>query len=488
MFSQCKNRESYPFWFEMAPLLLTVALLMVQFFVFKDYTPHVPLVIGICITGMFMALKGRKWAGMEQHMYRVMKVALPTTVIILCVGMMIAASIAAGTVQTVLVYGLSILKPTVFLPATCILTTVVSLATGTSWGTVGTVGLAMVGIGEALGVPMHWTVGAICSGAFFGDKMSPLSDTTNLSPAVAGTDIWAHIKAMLPNTIPAYAITIVVYTLVSLNYGSEGGAETLATRDHFLAVLHAHYKIGWLTLIPAVVVIYMGFRKYSVMGTLCTGVFLAALIAIVYQGVKVSAVSDILMNGFKAATGDTYMDKLLSKGGIMSMTWVIMMMMLSLAFVGCLEAYGTFRAILAKLNALIKSRFSLVATAASAVLIVGLVAGEVYTSIVLPGRLMKGKFAEMGYDRAILSRTLEDWGTLVSPLIPWNNGGAFVAGALGMSAFVYAPFALFCWLSPLVGLIYAGLGWFTPLDPRGPQTLADENMEEIADEVDDYMV
>ena len=488
MFSQCKNRESYPFWFEMAPLLLTVALLMVQFFVFKDYTPHVPLVIGICITGMFMALKGRKWAGMEQHMYRVMKVALPTTVIILCVGMMIAASIAAGTVQTVLVYGLSILKPTVFLPATCILTTVVSLATGTSWGTVGTVGLAMVGIGEALGVPMHWTVGAICSGAFFGDKMSPLSDTTNLSPAVAGTDIWAHIKAMLPNTIPAYAITIVVYTLVSLNYGSEGGAETLATRDHFLAVLHAHYKIGWLTLIPAVVVIYMGFRKYSVMGTLCTGVFLAALIAIVYQGVKVSAVSDILMNGFKAATGDTYMDKLLSKGGIMSMTWVIMMMMLSLAFVGCLEAYGTFRAILAKLNALIKSRFSLVATAASAVLIVGLVAGEVYTSIVLPGRLMKGKFAEMGYDRAILSRTLEDWGTLVSPLIPWNNGGAFVAGTLGMTAFVYAPFALFCWLSPLIGLIYAAFGWFTPKDPRGPQTLADEDMEEIADEVDDYMV
>ena len=488
LFSQYKNRSDYSFRFEVAPLSITVAILMVQFFVFKDYTPHVPLVIGICITGMFMALKGRKWAGMEQHMYRVMKVALPTTVIILCVGMMIAASIAAGTVQTVLVYGLSILKPTVFLPATCILTTVVSLATGTSWGTVGTVGHALVGIGEALGVPMHWTVGAICSGAFFGDKMSPLSDTTNLSPAVAGTDIWAHIKAMLPNTIPAYAITIVVYTLVSLNYGSEGGAETLATRDHFLAVLHAHYKIGWLTLIPAVVVIYMGFRKYSVMGTLCTGVSLAALIAIVYQGVKVSAVSDILMNGFKAATGDTYMDKLLSKGGIMSMTWVIMMMMLSLAFVGCLEAYGTFRAILAKLNALIKSRFSLVATAASAVLIVGLVAGEVYTSIVLPGRLMKGKFAEMGYDRAILSRTLEDWGTLVSPLIPWNNGGAFVAGALGMTAFVYAPFALFCWLSPLIGLIYAAFGWFTPLDPRGPQTLADENMEEIADEVDDYMV
>ena len=128
------------------------------------------------------------------------------------------------------------------------------------------------------------------------------------------------------------------------------------------------------------------------------------------------------------------------------------------------------------------------ATAASAVLIVGLVAGEIYTSLVLPGRLMKGKFAEMGYDRAILSRTLEDWGTLVSPLIPWNNGGAFVTATLGLSTFIYAPFALFCWLSPLIGLIYAALGWFTPKDPRGPQTLADEDMEEIADEVDDYMV
>lgn len=488
MFSHFKNRDHYPFWFELAPLLLTVALLMVQFFVFKDYTPHVPLVVGICITGIFMALKGRKWAGMEKHMYRVMKVALPTTVIILCVGMMIAASIAAGTVQTVLVYGLSILKPTVFLPATCILTTVVSLATGTSWGTVGTVGLAMVGIGEALGVPMHWTVGAICSGAFFGDKMSPLSDTTNLSPAVAGTDIWSHIKAMLPNTIPAYAITIVVYALVSLHYGGDAGEGSLATRELFRQLMMEHFRIGWITLIPAVVVIYMGFRKYSVMGTLCTGIFLAVLLAVVYQGVKLSAVSDILMNGFKAHTGQEAMDKLLSKGGIMSMTWVITMMMLSLAFVGCLEAYGTFRAILAKLNVLIRSRFSLVATAASAVLIVGLVAGEIYTSLVLPGRLMKGKFAEMGYDRAILSRTLEDWGTLVSPLIPWNNGGAFVTATLGLSTFIYAPFALFCWLSPLIGLIYAAFGWFTPKDPRGPQTLADEDMEEIADEVDDYMV
>ena len=196
----------------------------------------------------------------------------------------------------------------------------------------------------------------------------------------------------------------------------------------------------------------------------------------------------ILMNGYTATTGQEYVDKLLTKGGILNMGWVITMMFLSLAFVGVLEAYGTFHAILLKINKVIASRFSLVLTSAGSVLTVGMVAGEVYTSLVLPGRLMKSKYAEMGYDRSILSRTIEDWGTLVSPLIPWNNGGAFVTSTLGISAFLYAPFALFCWLSPLIGLIYAALGWFTPLDPKGPQKIEEEEMEDIADEVEDYMV
>lgn len=488
MLKQYRDREQYPFWFDIAPLVITVAILMIQFFVFDDYNPHVPLVMGICITGFFMFLKGRKWSVMEKNMYKVMKVALPTMIIIMCVGMTIAAWIASGTVPTILNFGLSILSPKVFLPVTCILATVVSLATGTSWGTVGTVGLAMMGIGEALGVPVHWTVGAIVSGAFFGDKMSPLSDTTNLTPAVTDTDIWNHIKGMLPNTVPAYAITIVVYALVGMNYGEDTAGATLQTRELIQNAVQGGFKLGWLTLIPAVFVIYMGFRKYSVMGTLCTGIFSGALIAVLYQGVEISKISGILLNGYTASTGQEYVDKLLTKGGIMAMGWVISMMMLALAFVGALETFGTFRAIQAKINLWIKSRFSLVATSAGSVLGVGVVAGEVYTSIVLPGRLMKNKYAEMGYDRTTLSRTIEDWGTLVSPLIPWNNGGAFVASALGVSAFVYAPFALFCWLSPLIGLIYAAFGWFIPKDPAGPQTLPDEDMEEIAADVEGYMV
>ena len=487
MFAQFRNRESYPFWFEVAPLVLTTAILMVQFFGFKDYTPHVPLIIGICITGLFMSIKGRSWADMEVKMFKVMKVALPSVVILMCVGMVIASWIASGTVPTILNFGLGIMSPTIFLPTACVLATLVSLATGTSWDTVGTVGLAVMGIGTALGIPEYWTAGAVISGSFFGDKMSPLSDTTNLTPAVTDTDLVSHIKSMLPNTIPAYILTIIIYSVVSMGYGDTGAA-TPEIRETLQATIQSNFQLSWITLIPAVFVVYMGFRRYSVLGTLCTGVFLGSLIAIFLQGFELSKVSGILMNGYTATTGQEYVDKLLSKGGILSMGWVITMMLLSLAFIGVLESFGTFRAILGKLRVLTQSRFSLVATSAAAVLGVGVIAGEVYTSIVLPGRLMKNKFTELGYDRTILSRTIEDWGTLVSPLIPWNNGGAFVSSTLGITAFVYAPFALFCWLSPLIGLIYAAFGWFMPRDPAGPQpAAADEDMEEIAADADSYL-
>lgn len=491
MLEQLRNRESYPFWFEVAPLVLTSLALMGQFFILEDYTPHVPLLVGICITGLFMFLKGQRWNDMEHHMYRVMKVALPTITILMCVGMLIAASIAAGTVQTLLDYGLGWLSPQLFLPVTCIIATLVSLATGTSWGTVGTVGLAMMGIGEALGVPSYWTAGAVVSGAIFGDKMSPLSDTTNLAPAVTDSEIWGHIKNMLPNTIPAYAVTVLVYAYISFGY-QDASATAFATKDAIHEAIAGSYKIHWLTLIPPVIVMVMAFRKYSVTGTLCAGIFSAIAIALFYQGISLKELSPMLVNGYVSKTGHEFVDKLLSKGGVLSMGWVITMTFLALAFVGCLEVYGTFRALLKKIAVLAKSRFSLVATSASIVMVVAVVIGEVYTSIVLPGRLMKNRFAELGYHRNVLSRVLEDWGTLSSPLIPWNNGGAFIAatlfGAGGVSAFYYAPFALFCWLTPLIGLFYAAIGWYTPKDPNGPQLLQDESLEDVADDVKEYMV
>ena len=189
---------------------------------------------------------------------------------------------------------------------------------------------------------------------------------------------------MLTNTIPAYALTIIIYTWVGMDYGTGSGMGSLEMRETIQNTVQSHFQLGWVTLIPPVVVIYMGFRKYSVMGTLCTGIFIGALIAVFYQGVSLDKISGILMNGYTATTGQEYVDKLLTKGGILNMGWVITMMFLSLAFVGVLEAYGTFHAILLKINKVISSRFSLVLTSAGSVLTVGMVAGEVYTSLVLP--------------------------------------------------------------------------------------------------------
>ncbi len=461
MFDHFRNRESYPFWFDVAPLILTALILGVQFFIFKDFTPHIPLVIGICLTGIFSFMKGRKWADLETQMFRVMRVGLPAILILMCVGMLISIWIAAGTVPTIVNYGLELLTPGLFLPITCILAAVVSLSTGTSWGTLGTVGLALMAIGTALNIPLYWTAGAVVSGSFFGDKMSPLSETTNLSPAiVGGIDLWDHIKGMLPTTIPAMLLSIIIYALVSQTYSSN--VPNLAPALEIQNTMQEHYKLGLLTLIPALSVVYMGYRKYSAMGTICLGVLLGSLIAIFYQGIPMNQIFGILQNGFVSTTGVEYVDNLLSKGGVMSMTWVITLTLFALAFAGSLEFFGTFDAILKKLDSFIKGRLSLIGTSYASVLGVSTVLGDVYTSIVLPGRLLRGKYKEMGYRRTTLSRTMEDCGSLASPLIPWNMGGSFVSSTLGVPTLLYAPFALFCWLSPLFGILWAITGWFVP--------------------------
>lgn len=471
--------KSYPFWLDVAPLVITAIILGVQFFVFKDFTPHIPLVIGICITGLFMFIKGRKWADMEEHLFKVMKIGLPAILILMCVGMLIGTWIVAGTVPTIVYYGLKALTPSTFLVTACVLCSLVSLATGTSWGTLGTVGLAVMGIGEALGIPIYWTAGVVVSGSFFGDKMSPLSETTQLTAAVTGINPWAHIKGMLPTTVPAMIITLIIYGLIGRQYADS--ASQTETSLLIQTTMESHFQLGWLTLLPAVSVIYMGYKKYSAMGTICVGVLLGALVAVFLQGAAIKDIFNILQNGYTSQTGVPYVDTLLSKGGVMSMTWVITLTLFSLGFVGALEIYGTFTAILKKINSVIKGRLSLVLVSYTSVLGVGTALGDVYTSIVLPGRLMKDKYAQMGYQRTTLARSIEDCGTLMSPLIPWNMGGGFVTATLGIPTIVYAPFAIFCWLSPLIGILWAFTGWFIPRDEGADESLPAKAAEEVVD-------
>ncbi|WP_367104118.1 Na+/H+ antiporter NhaC [uncultured Psychrobacter sp.] len=458
------NRDGYgpssSFLLDIAPLVLTAIILMVQFFVFKDFTPHIPLACGILITGLFMKLRGRDWEGMEERFLRVIKIGLPAMIILMGVGMLIGSWIIAGTVPTILYYGFSIFSPSSFLFSVCIICAIISVATGTSWGTVGTVGLAMMGIGVGLGIPAHFTGGAIVSGAFFGDKMSPLSDTTNLTPAAAGVELWDHIRGMLPTTVPAMIVALAIYAWIGMGYGDD--SIDLSSIQALQTNLADNYNLSIITLLPALVVIVAAVMKMPAIPTVLSGVVVASLIAFFMQGVGVSDIFNVLQNGFVSETGFEVVDQLLSKGGVMSMTWVITLTIFALAFIGSLEHYGTLKAIMVKINKVVKSRLSLILTTYASVLGVGTLIGDVYTTLVLPGRLLKDKYKEMGYKRTTLTRSIEDSGTLLSPLIPWNMGGSFVAATLGIATLTYAPFAFACWLSPLFGLLWAFTNKFIP--------------------------
>ena len=466
-------RASSSFLLGIAPLVLTAIILMVQFFIFKDFTPHIPLACGILSTAVFMAARGRRWEGMESRFLRVIKVGLPAIIILMGVGMLVGSWIIAGTVPTILYYGFEIFSPSSFLASVCVICALISIATGSSWGTVGTVGLALMGIGTGLGIPPELTGGAIVSGAFFGDKMSPLSDTTNLTPAASGIDIWEHIKGMLPTTVPAFVIALGLYIWIGLGYSSD--SVDMSSVELLQQTMAANYNISLITLLPALVVIAAAIMQFPAIPTVLIGVFVSSLIAFFLQGVGVHDIFVVLQDGYVSKTGVEMVDQLLTKGGVMSMTWVVTLTIFALAFVGSLEHYGTLKAIMAKLNKVIKGRFGLVGSTYAIVLSVGTIIGDVYTTLVLPGRLLKDKYKQMGYKRTTLTRSIEDCGTLLSPLIPWNMGGSFVAATLGAATITYAPYAFVCWISPLIGLLWLVLNKFIPRE--APQRV--EAMENL---------
>ncbi|WP_028884266.1 Na+/H+ antiporter NhaC [Taylorella asinigenitalis] len=448
------------FLIDILPLVLTTILLMIQFFVFKDFTPHIPLAFGLAITGLLIYVRKGKWIDMENHFLKVVRVGLPAIMILLIIGMIIAVWIAAGTVPTILYYGFEFFTPSNFLVSLTLICVAISLATGSSWSTTGTIGLAMMGIGTGLNIPPEVTGGAIVSGAFFGDKMSPLSETTNLTPAATGVDLWDHITNLFPTTIPSLLISLGLYAWLGSTYDTSGANMSLITEMQ--ATLDKNYDLGLITLIPAVVVIVAAVTKLPAVFAGFMGVASGSIIAIFVQDVSLQELFTLLQNGVKSTTGMEIVDNLLSKGGVMSMAWVTLLTILALSFIGGIEYYGSLNAILKKIEKWITNRVSLSAASYTTIIGTGTLIGDVFTTLVLPARLYKDKFEELGYKKTNLTRQIEDCGTLLSPLIPWNMGGSFVAGTLGIATLAYAPYAFFCWLCPVIGFIWALTGIYFP--------------------------
>ncbi|EPC01533.1 sodium:proton antiporter [Litchfieldella anticariensis FP35 = DSM 16096] len=464
----------------MLPILLTIALLAVQIFYYDDFTPHIPLAIGFGITALVGWLQGYRWKDIESGAFRVLHVAMPSIATLIIVGMLVGTWIASGTVPMLIYLGLELIDPSWFLAAAMLMCSLVSLSIGSSWTTVGTVGLALIGIGDAFGVPIYWTAGAVVSGSFFGDKISPLSDTTNLSPAVTETNIFDHIRYMLPTTIPAMLIALTVYWIVG---GADAGAAHSLERIEIIKQgLADSFEMGPWQLLPLLVVIGLAFFKVAPIPALFTGVMLGGGVAILTQGATYHDALTFAHSGFSIETGTATLDSLLNRGGVTSMTWVVTLMMFALAFGGALERTRCLESIVTAIMSRLKSFRGLQTSAILTSIATNVVSGDVYLSIALPGRMYKPAYDRMGYSRLNLSRAIEEGGTLVSPLVPWNAGGAFVIGALGLgvtggdfSSLLYIPLAFACWLSPLFGILYAQMGWFS----KRAEPIEEESDEEM---------
>ena len=303
------------FGLALVPVVLTLLVLGIQLFYFGDFTPHIPLAIGLAITGLVGTYLGHDWGNMENGVFRVINVSLPSVSVLIVVGMIIGVWIASGTVPSLIYYGLKVLSPEIFLAASMIMCAVVSVSLGTSWGTVGTIGLALMGIGAGFDVPVYWTAGAVVSGAFFGDKISPLSDTTNLSPAVTGVNLFDHIKNMMPTTVPAMLIALGIYIWAGYSLIDANGT-SFERIDSITTALDDNFAISPWLLAPALIVIVLAIMKKPPIPSLFAGVVAGAITAMLVQGASLHDIFGYANGGYSIDTGIAEIDSLLNRGGI----------------------------------------------------------------------------------------------------------------------------------------------------------------------------
>ena len=390
--------------------------------------------------------------------------------ILLMVGSLSGTWLISGIIPSMIYYGLQILNPIIFLPSCLLICAIVSVSTGSSWTTSATVGIALIGIGKALGIPAGMVAGAVISGAYFGDKLSPLSDTTNLSPAVSGTDIFTHIRYLTITTVPTIIVTIIILSILNFSIDINGSTEN---EYMLLAIKNTFYISPLLFLVPLFVIL-MIFKKTPPLIALFVGTILGALFALFFQietlnqisesdGKNVNDIYKIILNSITNETNieseNPILNELFSSGGMKGMLNTIWLVICAMVFGGIMEAIGALQRISAFLLNLSQSTFSVFASTVSSCLAINLTASDQYLSIVIPGKMFSQAYKDKGLAPENLSRTLEDAGTVTSVLIPWNTCGAYQSGILGVGVFDYFIYAIFNWLSPFTTLLVAAINF-----------------------------
>lgn len=438
-------------------MLAIITFLGFGLFVFEA-DPQIPLILGcVFIASMGIFRLKFSWSVLEESILNTIMKGMQAILILLVVGMLIGTWILSGIVPSMIYYGLDILYPSIFLVATTIICSIVSISTGSSWTTVGTIGIALVGIGQTLGMPLQIIAGAIISGAYFGDKMSPLSDTTNLAPAMAGTNLFDHIKHMLYSTVPAFLISLVLYGIIGFKYS---GQSIDSTQINIMkdTLLSSFNTLSPILLIAPALVILMVVLKVPALPGLLIGTLLGGFMAIIFQGASIGDVINVMHYGYLSETGVSLVDDLLSRGGLDSMLWTVSLILCALSLGGMLEKTGILDAIATAVLKIAKGTFGVVLATISTCIFTNIVIGDQYLAIVVPGTMYKDEFRKRNLAPQNLSRALEDSATVTSPLIPWNTCGAYMMATLGVSPILYLPFAFFNILTPIISLTLAATG------------------------------
>jgi NhaC family Na+:H+ antiporter len=437
------------------PVIFLILALYFTISVFK-LPPHIPLISAATVAAIIAAIYRHPWKEVQDGMVHGITLAMSAILILIVIGTMIGTWIQGGVVPSMIYYGLKILSPGIFLVATLVICSIVSLGTGSSWSTAGTIGVALIGVGKGLGIPIPIVAGAIISGAYFGDKMSPLSDTTNLAPAVAGADLFSHIRHMIYTTGPGYLIAIVLYGLLGIKFS--GGALDAQRIEPILSTIKSNFFIHPVLLLPPCLVIVMVLKRIPPLPALLGGTFLGGVFAMLTQSQSLTETIQAAHSGYVSQTGVKMVDDLLTRGGLMSMMETVALIICALCFGGIMERTGMLKVLAGSLLKRVRRTGSLVATTLLSSIGMNVIASDQYMAIVIPGRMYKNAFDARGLHPKNLSRCLEDAGTLSSPLIPWNSCGAFMHATLGVNPLLYLPYAFLNLSNPLVSLFYGYTG------------------------------
>ncbi|NNC83646.1 MAG: Na+/H+ antiporter NhaC [Flavobacteriales bacterium] len=476
------------------PIILLIGLLAANVIFFGEDSSYgsnqIALLMAAAIAGAIGVRNGVGWKAIYDGIVESISSAMGAIIILLFIGALAGTWMMSGIVPTMIYYGLKVLNPEIFLLASCVVCAVVSIATGSSWSTIATVGIALLGIGQALGISEGWIAGSIISGAYFGDKMSPLSDTTNLAPAVAGADLFTHIRHMTYTTVPSISIALLVFIIVGL---SGSGEFDPAQVEELTFVMQNTFNITpMLFLVPAVVILLI-IKRMPAIPALMIGSLLGGIFGLIYQPEIVAQIAEaaygdrldnyfqqsyialmasmmqettvVLPEGLASPGAQGALERLLTAGGMSGMMSTVWLIICALSFGGVMQACGFLQRITAGLLTLVSSKGSLIATTSGTCIFFNLTASDQYIAIVVPGKMFSEAFKDYGLAPRNLSRTLEDSGTVTSVLIPWNTCGVAQSGVLGVAVLAFAPYCIFNWVSPLMTILFGYMGWkLTPLD------------------------